>query len=101
MYLHISHILKLQIGISVSHVSAVFKIILCGLNLNYGKTNSMRFDNESYKIELRNEIFRKVNEKGGKKKQKKKWQGSGRESLTLLGMEAITSRKTRNYKEKT
>ena len=30
----------------------------------------MRFDNQSYKIELRNEIFRKVNEKGEKKQQK-------------------------------
>ena len=38
MYLHISHILKLQYGISVLNVSAVFKILLCGHNLNYGKT---------------------------------------------------------------
>ena len=38
MYLHISHILKLQNGISVLNVSAGFKITLCGPNLNYGKT---------------------------------------------------------------
>ena len=38
MYLHISHILKLQNGISVLNVSAGLKITLCGPNLNYGKT---------------------------------------------------------------
>ena len=38
MYLHISHILKVQNGISVLNVSAGFKITLCGPNLNYGKT---------------------------------------------------------------
>ena len=32
----------------------------------------MRFDNESYKNEPRNEIFRKVNEKGEKKKKNSK-----------------------------
>ena len=38
MYLHISHILKLENGIWVLNVSAGFKITLCGPNLNYGKT---------------------------------------------------------------
>ena len=60
----------------------------------------MRFDSESYKTELRNELFRKVNKKGEKKTAKKK-QGFRRERFTLVGMEAITWRKTRNYKEKT
>ena len=35
------------------------------------RQNNMQFDNGSYKIELRNEIFRKVNEKGEKKTAKK------------------------------
>ena len=38
MYLHFSHYLKLQNGVSVLNVSAGLKITLCGLNLNYGKT---------------------------------------------------------------
>ena len=61
MYLHISHILKLQNGISVLKVSAGFKITLCGHNLNYGKTK-----------QTRNETFSKVNKKGEKKNSKKK-----------------------------
>ena len=40
MYVHISHILKLQNGISVLNVSAGFKITLCGLNLIYAKTKN-------------------------------------------------------------
>ena len=43
----------------------------------------MRFDNQSYKNELRNKYFRKVNEKGEKKKQQKKQQGFGQENFTL------------------
>ena len=35
----------------------------------------MRFDNQSYKYELRNEVFRKVNEKGEKKNSKKSSKG--------------------------
>ena len=38
MYLHISHIPKLQNGMSVLNVLAGFKSTLCGPNLNYGKT---------------------------------------------------------------
>ena len=38
MCLHISHILKVQNGISVLNVSAGFIITLCGPNLNYEKT---------------------------------------------------------------
>ena len=60
----------------------------------------MRFDNYSYKIELRNEIFCKVNGKGEKKHTKKIAMVWPRK-LYPVGMEAITSRKTRNYKEKT
>ena len=60
----------------------------------------MQFDNYSYKIELRNEIFCKVNGKGEKKNTKKLAMVSPRK-LYREGMEAITSRKTRNYKEKT
>ena len=60
----------------------------------------MQFDNYSYKIELRNEIFCKVNGKGEKKNTKKIAMVWPRK-LYPVGMEAITSRKTRNYKEKT
>ena len=38
MYQHISHIPKMQNGISVLNVSAGLKITLCGHTLNYGKT---------------------------------------------------------------
>ena len=72
MYLHISYILKLQNGISDLNVSAGFKITLCGHNINYGKTKQSAI----WQLELQNwtgnEIFRKVNEKGGEKKQQKK-----------------------------
>ena len=61
----------------------------------------MRFDNLSYKNELRNEIFRKVNEKGEKKRTEKKVARVWPSKVYPVGMEAITSRKTRNYKEKT
>ena len=60
----------------------------------------MRLQNQSYKINLQNEIFRKVNEKGEKKpanKIERVWP----RKLYPVGKEAITSRKTRNYKEKT
>ena len=43
----------------------------------------MRFDNESYKNEPRNEIFRKVNEKGEKKTSKKKSKGLAEKGLCL------------------
>ena len=59
----------------------------------------MRFDNESCKIELRNEIFRKVNEKGEKKIAKKIARVWPRKVYSV-GMEAITSRKTLHYKKK-
>ena len=64
------------------------------------RQNKMRFDNYSYKIELQNEDLCKVNGKGEKKPPKKLamvWP----KKLYPVGMEAITSRKTRNYKEKT
>ena len=48
---------------------------------------------------MRNEIFCKVNEKGEKNSQKNS-KGLA-EKPYPVGMEAITSRKTRNYKEKT
>ena len=60
----------------------------------------MRFDNQSYKIELLNEIFRKVNEKGEKKTAKKIARVWPRK-LHPVGMEAITSKKIQNFKEKT
>ena len=41
MYLHISHILKLQNSISVLNVSAGFKITLCGPNLNLRKDKTI------------------------------------------------------------
>ena len=41
----------------------------------------MRFENESYKNELRNEIFRKVNEKGEKKTSKKNSKGLDEKAL--------------------
>ena len=64
------------------------------------RQNNMRFDNYSYKIELRNEIFRRVNVKGENKTAKKNRRLWLRK-LYPVGMEAITSRKKRNYKEKT
>ena len=60
----------------------------------------MRFDNYSYKIEVRNEIFCKVNGKGEKKTPKNIAMVWPRK-LYPVGMDAITWRKTRNYKEKT
>ena len=48
-----------------------------------------------------NMIFRKVNEKGEKKTAKKKIARVWPRKLYPVRMEAITSRKTRNYKEKT
>ena len=60
----------------------------------------MRFDNYSYKIELRNESLCKVNGKGEETTPKKIAMVWPRK-LYPVGMEAITSRKTRNYKEKT
>ena len=59
----------------------------------------MRFDNQSYKYELRKEGFRKVNEKGEKKTEKKIARVWPRK-LYPVGMEAITWTKTRIYKEK-
>ena len=50
MYLRISHILKLQNGISVLNVSAGFKITLCGHNLKYGKTKQCAI----WQLELQN-----------------------------------------------
>ena len=41
----------------------------------------MRFDNYSYKIELRNEIFCKVNGKGEKKNTKKNSNGLAEKAL--------------------
>ena len=43
----------------------------------------MQFDSKSYKIELRNEIFRKVNEKGEKKTGKKISKGLAEKGLLL------------------
>ena len=50
MYVHISHILKLQNGMSILNVSAGFKITLCGPNLNYGKTKQYAI----WQLELQN-----------------------------------------------
>ena len=64
------------------------------------RQNNMRFDNESYKSELRKEIFSKVTEKGEKKTAKKISKVWPRK-LYPVGIEAITSRRTRNYNRKT
>ena len=100
MYLHISHILKLQNSISVLNVSAGFQITLCGQNINYGKTKQCVI----WQLELQNwatkRNFPQNNQKRWKKNSKTK-QGFGRERFTLVGMVALTSRKTRSYKEKT
>ena len=59
----------------------------------------MRFDNQSYKINLRIEIFSKVNEKRDKKTAKKIERVWPRKVYPVR-MEAITSRKTLHYKKK-
>ena len=100
MYLHIRHILKLQNSFSVFNVSAGFKITLCGQNINYGKTKQCVI----WQLELQNSAtkrnFPQSKQKKWKKNSKTK-QGFGREKFTLVGMAALTSRKTRSYKEKT
>ena len=59
----------------------------------------MRFDRESHKIELRKRNFPQIDEKEKKtnsKKTAKVWPGKA----YPVGMEAVTSRMTRLYKEK-
>ena len=72
MYLHISHILKLQKGISDLNVSAGFKITLCGHNLNYGETKQYAIWQLELQKWIAKEIFSKGNKKGLKKKTAKK-----------------------------
>ena len=99
MYLHISYILKLQNGISVLNVSAGLKITLCGLNLNYRKTKQYAI----WQLELQNWAVKRNFPQSIRKRWKKTAKKIERvwpRKLYPVGMEAITSRKTRNYKEK-
>ena len=101
MYLHISHILKLQKGISDLNVSAGLKITLCGHNLNYGETKQSAI----WQLELQKWTakgnFPQSKRKRWKKKTAKKISKVWPRKLYPVGIEPITSRKTRNYNRKT
>ena len=101
MYLHISHTLKLQNGISVLNVSAGLKITLCGHNLNYGKTRQFAIWQLELQTWTAKRNFPQSKRKRWKKQQQKKSSKVWPRKLFPAGMEAITSRKTRNYKEET
>ena len=60
----------------------------------------MRFDKESHKIELRKRNFPQIDEKEKKTKSKKTAKACPGKAYPV-GMEALTSRMTRLYKEKT
>ena len=60
----------------------------------------MRFDNESCKIELRNEIFRKVNEKREKKNSKKTSKGLAEKGLLCRNGSYNIEKDTTLQKEK-
>ena len=101
MYLHISHILKLQNGVSVLNVSAGFKITLCGHNLKYGKTKQCAI----WQLELQNWVakqnFPQSKRKRWKKNRQKNLQGFYPTKPYPVGIEDTTSKKTRNCKKKT
>ena len=81
MYVHISHILKLQNGISVLNVSAGFKITLCGPNLRYAKTKNYAI----WQLELQNwaakQNFVQSKRKRWKKNTKKNSNGVAEKAL--------------------
>ena len=92
--LHIHHILKLQNCISVLNVLVVFEITLCEHNLNFGKTKQYAIRQIKLQNWTEETQFKK---KRNSKKMAKVWPSKA----YPVGMEAITSKKTRMYKEKT
>ena len=83
MYLHISHILKLQNGISVLNVSAGFKITLWTKSKLRKNKTMCDLTTRATKLNCETKVSVKVNKKGEKKNSTKKSKGLAVKGLPL------------------